>query len=303
MGTPHFMSPEQAEGKIAELDGRSDIFSLGGILYALLTLRPPVEGDSLEEILSKVRSGTIAPPTDSLVALAQMPAVQNIEAYQSPLFMNDLSRVRLDVSVGGVDATTTNANWLNLTGNGVTVGLPGSGVDLGHPELAGQTFLNASSPATDVNGHETYTAGAIVALGSTTPTTVYGSLPGSNQRGIAHGAKVYPLSFYSAEYTNYGNFWIATNMATATNIHIVKAGPTREARADARTPSPLPATPRTSSRSGHWSSSASWPTRPTRRPRPPMIPSRWRIRTATIKSLTFPAVAMSAWASRARPVA
>jgi eukaryotic-like serine/threonine-protein kinase len=63
MGTPHFMSPEQAEGKIAELDGRSDIFSLGGILYALLTLRPPVEGDSLEEILSKVRSGTIAPPT------------------------------------------------------------------------------------------------------------------------------------------------------------------------------------------------------------------------------------------------
>ncbi|NBV20837.1 MAG: hypothetical protein EBS05_02420 [Proteobacteria bacterium] len=163
---------------------------------------------------------TIAPPTDSLVALAQMTAVQNIEAYQSPLFMNDLSRARLDVSVG-IDATTTNANWLNLTGLGVIVGLPGSGVDLGHPELAGQTYLNANSPAIDVSGHETFTAGAMVALGLSSPSPVYGSLPGASQRGIAPGAKVYPLSLYDVSYTNYGNYWIATNMATATNIHIV----------------------------------------------------------------------------------
>ena len=63
MGTPKYMSPEQAMGQIDELDERSDIFSLGGILYAILTLRPPVEGKTLEEVLTKVRGTSITPPT------------------------------------------------------------------------------------------------------------------------------------------------------------------------------------------------------------------------------------------------
>jgi len=63
MGTPQYMSPEQAMGQIDELDERSDIFSLGGILYAILTLRPPVEGKTLEEVLSKVMSAEITAPT------------------------------------------------------------------------------------------------------------------------------------------------------------------------------------------------------------------------------------------------
>ena len=60
MGTPQYMSPEQAHGMVAELDQRSDIYSLGGILYAILTLRPPIEGATLDEVLTKVKNGSIS---------------------------------------------------------------------------------------------------------------------------------------------------------------------------------------------------------------------------------------------------
>lgn len=67
MGTPNYMSPEQAAGRIGELDERSDVFSLGGVLYAILTLRPPVEGKDVNELLARVRLGEITPPVRATV--------------------------------------------------------------------------------------------------------------------------------------------------------------------------------------------------------------------------------------------
>ncbi len=63
MGTPLYMSPEQASGHLAEIDQQSDIFSLGGILYALLTLHAPVDGKTADEIMSRIKGGQILPPT------------------------------------------------------------------------------------------------------------------------------------------------------------------------------------------------------------------------------------------------
>ncbi|QDU61710.1 Serine/threonine-protein kinase PknD [Planctomycetes bacterium Pan216] len=62
MGTPKYMSPEQAEGRIEELDERSDIYSLGAILYDILVGSPALNGASLQEILTKVIRGEFEPP-------------------------------------------------------------------------------------------------------------------------------------------------------------------------------------------------------------------------------------------------
>ena len=62
MGTPNFMAPEQAEGRLDAIDARTDIFSLGAILYNILALRPPVTGATEEEVLNKIKRADIDPP-------------------------------------------------------------------------------------------------------------------------------------------------------------------------------------------------------------------------------------------------
>jgi len=64
VGTVRYMSPEQARGK--ELDARTDIFSLGIIIYEMITGCPPFEGDSMADILAAILQNEPLPLTGYL---------------------------------------------------------------------------------------------------------------------------------------------------------------------------------------------------------------------------------------------
>ena len=62
LGTPSFMPPEQAAGKHAEISARSDVYSLGALLYFLITGKPPFGAATLPETLQQVASVEPQPP-------------------------------------------------------------------------------------------------------------------------------------------------------------------------------------------------------------------------------------------------
>jgi tetratricopeptide (TPR) repeat protein len=60
LGTPAYMPPEQANGDVANLDRRADVFGLGGLLCEILTGKPPYVGRSGEEVRRKAANGDLA---------------------------------------------------------------------------------------------------------------------------------------------------------------------------------------------------------------------------------------------------
>jgi serine/threonine protein kinase len=63
LGSPSYMAPEQAAGKISQVGPGTDVYALGAILYELLTARPPFAGESWLETLDRVRFQPAVPPS------------------------------------------------------------------------------------------------------------------------------------------------------------------------------------------------------------------------------------------------
>ncbi len=69
MGTPHYMSPEQASGDTHNIDTRTDIFALGVIMYEMVTGVRPFRGNSIQEIMYSIFNAEPQRPTEMLKGL------------------------------------------------------------------------------------------------------------------------------------------------------------------------------------------------------------------------------------------
>ena len=122
VGTPAYMSPEQAEGRLDLMGSASDIYSLGATLFCLITGRAPVVGKNLADLLRKVKAGevtrprTIAPWLDAALEAICLKALalEPVARYTTPLALaDDLEHWLADESVSALpeDLSRRLARW------------------------------------------------------------------------------------------------------------------------------------------------------------------------------------------------
>ena len=140
LGTPAYMSPEQAEGRLEQVGPLSDVYSLGATLYCLLTGKPPIDETDVGAALRRVQRGEFPPPRAAnlrvpraleAICLKAM-ALRPEERYASPRALaDDLERWLADEPVAvlsrAVDHAPDAVGAAAQDGGGRDRGAPGHG--------------------------------------------------------------------------------------------------------------------------------------------------------------------------------
>lgn len=71
VGTPAYMSPEQARGETGRIDERTDVYALGALLYFLLANQAPFHGRDAKTVFDRVSNGRVIPPRRANKAIAK----------------------------------------------------------------------------------------------------------------------------------------------------------------------------------------------------------------------------------------
>ncbi len=131
LGTPAFMSPEQATGDLDRLGPLSDVYSLGASLFYLLTGKPPFDADDLGAVLRAVQRGEFPPPRKldpsidkalEAICLKAMALRPQDRHATSKALADDVERWMADepVSAWREPWTRTLVRWLTRHRTGVT---------------------------------------------------------------------------------------------------------------------------------------------------------------------------------------
>ena len=170
VGTPHYMSPEQATGE--RVDARSDVYSLGIVLYQMLTGAPPFDGDSAQAILMKQATATPAPvrrlrrdvPSPLATVVDRTLAKDPAERFQTA---EELSRALVEaLPTAARESVHVESAWRSLSGLGragclVLGGLAAAACVLALSILSKPPRIEASAPVPDSLAHALRRQGAI----------------------------------------------------------------------------------------------------------------------------------------------
>jgi serine/threonine protein kinase len=167
LGTPNYMAPEQIQGR--EVDHRSDIFSLGVVLYEMLTRHKPFQGENLTVVSHRIvydqftplaeYGGNLPPGVEPILTRA-LEKDPNRRYQRAREMADDLSRLVTQRMSGealnetlsmsdtvGVPALAPAVVPLSDTGSGGTAGSASGGSSASSPAVAAPAAPMASAPA------------------------------------------------------------------------------------------------------------------------------------------------------------